>query len=75
VYIDYYRKSGEVTDLYQELREPYREIYKWYLRYAIKYRKDITLAQSDPDYKKFEELVDALFANLYTGQDTTIITS
>jgi len=75
IYIDYYRKSGEVTDLYQELKEPYREIYKWYLRYAIKYRKDITLAQSDPDYKKFEELVDALFANLYTGQDTTIITS
>ena len=75
VYIDYYRKSGEVTDLYQELKEPYREIYKWYLRYAVKYRKDITLSQSDPDYKKFEELVKALFDNLYTGQDTTIITS
>lgn len=74
-YIDYYRKSGEVSDLYQELGEPYREIYKWYLRYAIKYRKDITLAQSDPDYKKFEELVQALFNNLYTGQDTIIVTS
>jgi len=61
--------------LYQELPEPYREIYKWYLRYAIKYRKDITLAQSDPDYKKFEELVQSLFDNLYTGQSTTIITS
>jgi len=74
-YIDYYKKSGEVSDLYQELGEPYREIYKWYLRYAIKYRKDITLAQSDPDYKKFEELVQALFNNLYTGQDTIIVTS
>lgn len=75
LYIDYYTKEGEVEDLYQELREPYREIYKWYLRYAIKYRKDITLSQSDPDYKKFEELVQALFDNLYTGQDTIIITS
>lgn len=74
-YIDYYKKAGEVTDLYQELAEPYREIYKWYLRYAIKYRKDISLSQSDPDYKKFEELVQALFNNLYTGQDTIIVTS
>jgi hypothetical protein len=75
VYIDYYKKMDEVENLYQELREPYREIYKWYLRYAIKYRKDITLSQSDPDYKKFEELVQALFDNLYTGQGTIIVTS
>lgn len=73
-YIDYYRKFLPVTDLYQRLPEPYREVYKWYLKYAIKYRKDITLSQSDPDYKKFEELVDALFNNLYTGQDTIIVT-
>jgi len=75
LYIDYYKKETVVSNLYQELPEPYREIYKWYLRYAIKYRKDITLAQSDPDYKKFEELVQSLFDNLYTGQITSIITS
>lgn len=75
LYIDYYKKFVAVEDLYQRLPESYREIYKWYLRYAIKYRKDITLAQSDPDYKKFEELVQALFDNLYTGQDTIIVTS
>ncbi len=74
LYIDYYQKFRKLLDLYQEVPEPYREIYKWYLRYAIKYRKDITLAQSDPDYKKFEELVQALFDNLYTGQDTLVIT-
>ncbi len=73
-YIDYYKKIVEVVDLYQRLPEPYREIYKWYLRWAIKYRKDITVPQSDPDYKKFEELVQALFDNLYTGQDTIVIT-
>lgn len=73
-YIDYYKQFRKVSDLYQRLPEPYREVYKWYLRYAIKYRKDITLAQSDPDYKKFEELVQALFDNLYTGQDTIIVT-
>lgn len=73
-YIDYYKRMLEVTDLYQRLPEPYREIYKWYLRYAIKYRKDITVAQSDPDYKKFDDLVTDLFNNLYTGQNTTIVT-
>lgn len=75
LYIDYYKKIDVVEDLYQELPEHYREIYKWYLRYAVKYRKDIALPSNDPDLKKFEELVQALFNNLYTGQDTTIITS
>lgn len=75
LYIDYYKKLDAVENLYQELPEHYREIYKWYLRYAIKYRKDIALGSDDPDLKKFEDLVQALFNNLYTGQDTTIITS
>ena len=75
VYLDYYQKITPVTDLSQVLPEHYREIYKWYLRWAIKYRKDILLASTDPDLKKFEDLVQALFNNLYTGQDTTIITS
>ena len=75
LYIDYYKKVDDVVALYQELPEHYREIYKWYLRYAIKYRKNIALESNDPDLKKFEDLVQALFNNLYTGQDTTIITS
>lgn len=75
LYIDYYKKMVPVTNLSQVLDEHYREIYKWYLRYAIKYRKDILLGSDDPDLKKFEELVKALFNNLYTGQDTTIITN
>ena len=75
LYIDYYKVIDVVENLYQELPEHYREIYKWYLRYAIKYRKDISLPANDPDLKKFEELVQALFNNLYTGQDTCIITS
>jgi hypothetical protein len=74
-YIDYYKKILEVTDLSQQLEENYRETYKWYLRYAIKYRKDIALGSDDPDLKKFEGLVDALFSNLYSGQDTIIVTS
>lgn len=74
LYIDYYKKLDKVTDLYQELPENYREIYKWYLKYAIKYRKDINIDMTDGDYVKFDKLVQALFQNLYTGQATTIIT-
>lgn len=74
IYIDFYTMIDDVTNLYQTLPEPYREIYKWYLRYAIKYRKDITLPSTDADLKKFEDLVTALFNNLYTGQDSTIVT-
>jgi len=75
LYIDYYKKIEKVVNLYQVLDEHYREIYKWYLRYAIKYRKDISLDSNDPDLKKFESLVQALFDNLYSGQDSVIITS
>ncbi len=74
LYIDFYEKFTKVENLYQELKEHYREIYKWYLRYAIKYRKDIALGSDDPDLKKFEDLVDKLFINLYSGQDMTVIT-
>ena len=74
LYIDFYKKLDKITDLYQELPEPYREIYKWYLKYAIKYRKDVTLSENDPDLVKFGDLLTALFNNLYTGQATTIET-
>jgi hypothetical protein len=75
VYIDYYTLISEVTDLTQILPENYREMYKFYLRWAIKYRKDISLSSGDPDLGKFEDLVQALFNNLYSGQDTTVITN
>lgn len=75
LYIDYYKKLPKIENLYQDLPEPYRDIYEWYLRWAIKYRKDITLDSSDPDLKKFESLVQALFDNLYTGQNTLVVTA
>lgn len=74
LYVDYYKKLDEVVSLNQVLEEPYREIYKWYLRFAIKYRKDISLDSKDADLVKFEGLVQALFDNLYTGQGTVITT-
>lgn len=74
LYIDFYKKLDKVSSLYQILPEHYREIYKWYLRYAIKYRKDLNTPTDDPDLVKFEGLVTAMFNNLYTGQDSVVIT-
>lgn len=74
-YIDYYKRMEPITNFYDVIPEHYREMYKWYIRWAIKYRKDITTPSDDPDLKKFEECVDSLFNNLYTGQETIIITS
>lgn len=74
-YVDYYKRMEEIMNLYDEIPEKYRELYKPYLRWAIKYRKDITTPTDDPDLVKFEKLVVALFNNLYTGQDSVIITS
>lgn len=76
LYIDYYKKLEVVSDLYQELPEYYREIYKSYLRYSIKYRKDNTLdTKKDPDFKNFEDQLQAVFNNLYSGQETIITMS
>lgn len=73
VYIDYYKKMEDITNVNEVIPEDYREIYKPYLRWAIKYRKDNSLPTSDPDLVKFNGLVESLVANLYTGQTVRII--
>jgi hypothetical protein len=75
LYVDYYTGLEKIADLYQELPEHYRENYKWYLRWAVKYRKDISIGSNDPDLKKFEDLTQRVVDNLYNGQDITIVTS
>lgn len=74
VYLDYYQLMQPVVNLYDIVPEHYRETYKWYLRFAIKYRKDIALPEDDPDLVRFQALVKAVYDNLYTGQDTSIVT-
>ncbi len=75
LYLDYYEKMVKIDNYYDVIPEHYREMYKSYLRWAIKYRKDITTPESDPDLVKFYSQVEALFGNLYTGQEQTIVTS
>jgi len=75
VFIDFYKKVGQITSLSDELPETYRNIYKSYLKWAIKYRKDNALPSTDPDLVRFKQAVEDIKNNLYTGQSTIIITS
>ncbi len=75
LYVDYYKRQVRIENLYDIIPEKYREIYKPYIRWAIKYRKDVTTPTSDPDLVKFQELLQAMYDNLYSGQSTIIITS
>lgn len=80
LYVDYYKKMSPVTDINHVLEEPYRGIYRYYIRYAIKYRRDNATTVSpnnpsmDPDYKRFTELLKEWIENHYIGQTQKIIT-
>jgi len=75
VFIDFYKKVSQITSLSDALPETYRNIYKSYLKWAIKYRKDNALPSNDPDLVRFKQAVEDIKNNLYTGQSTIIITS
>lgn len=74
VYIDYYKAMESITDINQTLDEPFKNIYRFYLRFAIKYRRDNTIKQEDdPDYKMFAGLVKQWIDNHYIGQTQKVI--
>ena len=74
VYIDYYRAMEYVTDINQIMDEPYKEIYKYYIRYAIKYSRDNSIkAETDPDFKMFANLIQQWVDNHYIGQMQKVI--
>ena len=74
VYIDYYKVMTPVVDINTVLEEPYKNIYPYYIRYAIKYRRDNSTSINknnpgmDPDYARFAELIQEWIMNHYIGQ-------
>jgi len=74
VYIDYYKSMDYVTDINVILDEPFKDIYKYYIRYAIKYSRDNTInAANDPDFKMFSGLTQEWINNHYIGQTQKVI--
>lgn len=80
VYIDYYKIMTPVVDINTTLEEPYKNIYPYYIRYAIKYRRDnsTTISKNnpamDPDYSRFSDLIQEWIENHYIGQLQKTIT-
>ncbi len=75
VYIDYYKKMDNIDDINNVLPEPYSHIYQYYIKYAIKYRRNNdTKFETDPDGKRFIELMKQWIENHYIGQMPKIIT-
>lgn len=72
VFIDYYSVYTDVTTMQDVLPEHYRNIYKNYLRFAIKRRRDNTIGEDDPDYVRFYKAATSVFSNEYLGQTIRI---
>lgn len=74
IYIDYYKAMTYITDINNILDEPFKDIYKYYIRYAIKYSRDNTIKmETDPDFKMFAQLVQEWINNHYIGQTQKVI--
>lgn len=72
LYIDYYKKLIPISNMSDELPEPYYSIYAHYLRYAVKRRRDDSITQDDIDFKNFITAAKNVFGNAYTGQTVRI---
>lgn len=68
VYIDYYKRLENITDINAEFEEHYYDIYKNYLRFAIKRRRDDSIGEKDPDYERFIRAVNEVQTTVYLGQ-------
>lgn len=73
LYIDYYKQIEDITFMSDVIPEHYRDVYKDYLKFAIKRRRDDSIGEDDEDYKKFMRGLTTIFGNPYTGQTQIII--
>jgi len=73
IYLDYYKKITDIVFLSDVIPEHYRDVYKDYLKFAVKRRRDDTIGEDDPDYIKFMRGIANILGNPYTGQNQIII--
>jgi hypothetical protein len=73
LYIDYYKKITDMVFMSDVIPEHYRDVYKDYLKFAIKRRRDDSIGADDQDYKNFMAGLANILGNPYTGQSQIII--
>lgn len=73
IYVDYYGRLQPIIDINTILPERYRSIFKSYLRYRIKLRKDAKTPPSDPDFVAFTAQLTSILNAIYSGQALQIL--
>lgn len=73
LYLDYYKKIEDIVFLSDVIPEHYRDIYKHYLKFAVKRRRDDSLGEDDADYIAFMKAAQTVLGNPYTGQMQIVI--
>lgn len=73
IYLDYYKQIEDLNFMSDVIPEHYRDVYKDYLKFAIKRRRDDSIGEDDQDYKKFMNGLAVIMGNPYTGQSQIII--
>lgn len=73
IYLDYYKVIEDIVFLSDVIPEHYRDVYKEYLKFAIKRRRDDSLGEDDQNYKIFMRGVANILGNPYTGQTQIIV--
>lgn len=68
LFIDYYKALSDLATLSDTIPEHYSDIYKNYLRFAIKRRRDSTIGKEDPDYVRFLDAAKSTLNTDYIGQ-------
>lgn len=68
LFIDYYKALSDITSYSEVIPEHYSDIYKNYLRFAIKRRRDNTIGKEDPDYVRFLDAAKSTLGTDYIGQ-------
>lgn len=73
IYLDYYKKIEDMVFMSDVIPEHYRDVYKDYLKFAIKRRRDDSIGMDDQDYKNFMAGLANIMGNPYTGQMQIVI--
>jgi len=68
ILIDYYRDLEPITTVQQNLNEPFKPLYKYYLKYAIARRRNDQEGANNPDFQIFNAGVEAYISKSYNGQ-------
>jgi hypothetical protein len=73
LYLDYYKALVDLVSTKDLFPEHYYDIYKNYLRFAIKRRRDDSIGENDVDYVRFLKAAGSVFSTDFIGQNILVV--